>query len=189
MTGRGLLDLLPETSAEIIFLDLSLPDMDGLEVLTKMKESGTYAGKVIILSMFEESKVVKAAFKAGTDGYVLKSSQTEEIFKAIEAVLDGETYIGNSLSLTNKDGGSPFIMLEGKVSFSYDDRFVKKHGLSKREFEVLKLVAQAMTNKEIADELYISDQTVSVHRKNLMRKLGVGNTASLIKMVFENNLL
>ena len=69
------------------------------------------------------------------------------------------------------------------------DRFVRRYQLTKREFEVLKLVGQAMNNKEIAAVLYISDQTVSVHRKNIMRKLGVSNTASLIKMAYDNQLV
>jgi DNA-binding NarL/FixJ family response regulator len=186
-TGNGLLKLMKNTRADLLVLDMNLPDMDGIEVLSNIKEQG-YDIKVITLSMYDEPKVVKAAFKAGTDAYVLKSSHIKDLFEAIEAVLRGETYMSLGLSLTNETGRNSRFMQEGRLSVSYDDRFIRKHNLSLRELEVLKLVAKAMTNKEIAKELFISDQTVSVHRKNIMRKLGVSSTASLIKLAFENNL-
>lgn len=189
LTGNSLLKLMKNIPADILFLDMGLADMDGLEVLSSMKELDCQHVKIVTLSIFDEPKVVKAAFKAGTDAYVLKSCNAREIFEAVGAVLSGETYMSLGLSLTNDTGRNSLSLQEGKLSFSYDDRFVKKYNLSKRELEVLKLVAQAMTNRDIAKELYISDQTVSVHRKNIMRKLGVGNTASLIKMAYEHHLL
>lgn len=189
LTGNSLLKLMKNIPADILFLDMGLADMDGLEVLSSMKELDCQQVKIVTLSIFDEPKVVKAAFKAGTDAYVLKSSNAREIFEAVGAVLRGETYMSLGLSLTNDTGRNSLSMQEGKLLISYDDRFVRKYNLSKRELEVLKLVAQAMTNKDIAKELYISDQTVSVHRKNIMRKLGVGNTASLIKMAYEHHLL
>ena len=187
-TGNGLLKLMKNTSADILLLDMNLPDMDGLEVLSNIKEQEIDI-KVITLSMYDESKVVKAAFKAGAEAYVLKSSNVRDLFDAISAVMKGETFMSLGLTLNNGTGSNARAMQEGKLSISYDDRFVKKFNLSKRELEVLKLVAQAMSNKEIARDLYISDQTVSVHRKNIMRKLGVSSTASLIKLAYENNLI
>ncbi len=189
MTGSELLRMMNHTQPDIIFLDMSLPDMDGIEVLSAMKEHKHQDTKVISFSIFDEPKVVKAAFKAGTDAYILKSCSITEVGRAIDIVLTGDTYIGTGLSLTNSTGRNSLYLQEGKLSASYDDWFIKKYSLSRRELEVLKLIAQAMTNKEIADELFISDQTVSVHRKNIMRKLGVGNSASLIKMAYEHNLL
>ena len=71
----------------------------------------------------------------------------------------------------------------------FDDKFVKKYNLTKREIEILRLITLALSNKEIAKKLFISDQTVSVHRKNIMRKLQVSNTAALIKMAYDNSLV
>ena len=76
-----------------------------------------------------------------------------------------------------------------KEEKKFEDRFVKKNNLTRRELEILRHIAQAMSNKEIAEKLFISDQTVSVHRKNIMRKLGVTNTAGLIKTAYDNQLL
>ena len=187
-TGNALLKLVDQTEADLLLLDMDLPDMDGLEVLANLKEKGLKM-RVIILSMFDEPKIVKAAFKAGTDGYLLKSNNVTELYEAIQTVMTGQTYMSKGLSLVNESGKHARFMQDGKISMSYEDRFIKKFNLTKREIEVLKLIAQAMSNKEIASELYISDQTVSVHRKNIMKKLDLRSTASLIKFSFENNLI
>ena len=98
--------------------------------------------------------------------------------------MDGRTYVGEGVELVN-NGIKPMTP-EMKI---YQDKFLKKYNLTKREMEILSLIAQALSNKEIASELYISDQTVSVHRKNIMRKLGVSNAAALIKIAYENDLI
>jgi len=187
-TGNSLLKMANQIEADVLLLDLNLPDMDGLEVLHHLKERGSKK-RVIVLSIYDESKIVKAAFKAGADAYVMKGSNVRELYEAIKAVMEDKTFISQGLSLTNDTGMNSRFLQQGKLSVSFDDRFIKKFGLTKRELEVLKLVGKALTNKEIAKELYISDQTVSVHRKNIMRKLGVSSTAGLIKLAFENNLL
>jgi len=187
-TGNSILKLATQNAADLLLLDMNLPDMDGLEVLSHIK-ARKIPLHIIILSMYEETKIVKAAFKSGVDGYVLKSNNVEELYTAIAEVMKGETYISNCLSFTNGGGRHSRMMTDGRLRISYDDRFLKKFNLTRREMEVMKMVGQAKSNKEIAGELYISDQTVSVHRKNIMRKLGVCSSASLIKMAFENNLL
>ena len=187
-TGNALLRMVDDAEADLLFLDMDLPDMDGLEVMGFLKKKGLKM-RVITLSMFDEPKIIKAAFKAGTDGYLLKSNKALELHEAIKIVMTGETYMSRGLSLMNESGKHTRFMQNGRISVSYEDRFIKKFNLTKREIEVLKLVAQALTNKEIAGDLYISDQTVSVHRKNIMKKLDVRSTASLIKFAFENNLI
>ncbi|TAK43751.1 MAG: response regulator transcription factor [Saprospiraceae bacterium] len=187
-TGNAIVKLACQQEADLLLLDMNLPDMDGLEVLSQIK-AREIPLHIIILSMYDEPKIVKAAFKGGVDGYVLKSNNVEELYSAITAVMEGETYISSSLSFTNGGGRHSRLMTDGRLKITYDDRFLKKFNLTRREMEVMKMVGHAMSNKEIAGELYISDQTVSVHRKNIMRKLGVCSSASLIKMAFENNLL
>lgn len=187
-TGNALLKYVEGMEADLILLDMNLPDMDGLEVLSNLKSRGIDT-KVLTMSTYDEPKIVKSAFKAGTYGYVLKNNSVNELFKAIETVLEGESYMSVGLSLTNNSGMHTQFMHNGKVSTNFEDRFIKKFKLTKREIEVLKLVGKAMSNKEIAKELYISDQTVSVHRKNIMKKLDVNTTASLIRFSYEHNLL
>ncbi len=188
-TGNALLKLVEaDIEADLILLDINLPDIDGLEVLNILKERGVTT-KVITLSMYDEAKIVKSAFKAGVYGYLLKNNNINELYKAIETVMNDETYLSMGLSFVNNTGRHSRFFQNGKLTTSYEDRFVKKFNLTNREIEVLKLVGQALSNKEIAKELFISDQTVSVHRKNIMRKLGVNSTASLIKFSYENHIL
>ena len=187
-SGTTVLKLAAQIEADVLLLDMNMPDMNGLEVMSHLKQQSC-PFKIIVLSMYDEPKIVKAAFRAGVDGYLMKRNSIKELFKAIKAVLDGETYLGFGLSLTNGSGMHTRFLSHGKLSVSYDDRFLKKFNLTRREMEVLKLIGKALSNKEISKELYISDQTASVHRKNIMRKLGVSSSATLIKMAFENNLL
>jgi DNA-binding NarL/FixJ family response regulator len=186
-TGNALLKMMDHLKTDLILLDLSLPDMDGIEAIVQLKALGVES-RILVMSMFDEPKVIRAAFKAGADGYVLKSCHIHDLFHAIEKVMEGDTYLSVGLSLTNQTGMNSRFIQNGKLVPSYDDRIVKKFNLTKRELEVLKLVGQALTNKEIAGELYISDQTVSVHRKNIMRKMGASSSAGLIKIAYENNL-
>lgn len=184
-SGQDLLQELRKTDTDLLFLDMNFPDMDGLEILTKIRAYDQEL-RVIVITMHDESKIVKSAFQAGVDGYILKGSDTDEVEKAIEKVMTGSTFMGKGVVLTNGKGSNK---LSSGVGMTYEDRFVKRYNLTKREIEVLRLISKALSNKEIAKELYISDQTVSVHRKNIMRKLGVSSTAGLIKVVYESSIL
>jgi len=184
--GRMLTDMLCHTRADLLFLDMNMPEMDGLEVLDWIKKHQLDL-RIIVLTMYDEAKIIRQAFKTGADGYVLKSKPIAELHEAIDEVMAGNTYMGSGVALTNGMVGKA----DGLGSFKncFEDRFILKHHLTKRELEVLNLISQAMSNKEIAKELFISVQTVSVHRKNIMRKLGVTNTAGLVKVAFDNNLI
>ncbi len=186
-TGKGLLQLVRKTEADLLLLDMNLPDIDGLEVLAHLWRNKHNPLKIITVTMYDEPKIVKAAFKAKVDGYILKGNGVQELYDAIDEVMKGNTFMGAGVSLTNGIGAR--ITNGGKVGSAFQDRFIKKYHLTKRELEVLGLISQALSNKEIAKELFISDQTVSVHRKNIMRKLGVSNTAGLIKVAYDNSLI
>ena len=159
--------------------------MDGLDILAKIRAFDQHL-KVIVISMYDESKIVKLAFQAGIDGYILKGGETGEVEKAIEKVMEGHTFMGKGVVLTNGQGSST---LSNGIGMTFEDRFVKRYKLTKREMEVLRLISKALSNKEIAKELYISDQTVSVHRKNIMRKLSVSSTAEMIKVVYDSSII
>ena len=179
--GQELLRLVKTTKPHIVFLDLNMPDMDGLAAMEEIRRWNKEV-KVIVVTMYSENKIVKTALKAGCKGYVLKLYGRQELFQAVEAVLSGDTYIGKGIDFS--DQGIP-----RKKQRKFNDSFVRKHKLTKRELEILQLISQALSNKEIGKELFISDQTVSVHRKNIMRKLGVSNTAGLIKVAYDNSLI
>ena len=185
--GNDFLRLVRRVDADLMFLDMNLPDMDGLEILESLKKNSARPIKKIVMTMYDEPKIVKSAFKLGVDGYILKGNGIDELKKAMKEVMLGNTFMGDGVNLTNGIGKSKVV--KGSYSTPFQDRFIKKYHLTKRELEVLSLISQAMSNKEIAKELYISDQTVSVHRKNIMRKLGVSNTAGLIKVAYDNSLV
>ncbi len=187
--GKALLPVLKNNYADLLLLDLNMPESDGLDVLGQIRDDYNEM-KILALTMYDEVKLVKTAFKAGVDGYILKSTGHLELLDAIEVIFDGKTYVGEGVDLI----GSQYmngngVKVEKKVKDKFEDKFIQKYNLTKRELEVLKLITQALSNKGIAKELYISDQTVSVHRKNIMRKLGVSNIAGLIKIAYDNNLI
>jgi DNA-binding NarL/FixJ family response regulator len=184
--GTQMSDLLRSSAADVVLMDWNLPDMDGLRFLPVLKKGGGI--RVLVMSAFDDPRMVQAALRAGADGFMLKNGSGDELVEAIEAIADGRTFVGHGLSAhlynnsgVNGNGAEP--------NAGPDKRFARRYGLTKRELELMQYIGQAMNNKEIASKLYISDQTVSVHRKNIMRKLGVNNTASLIKIAFENNLV
>jgi len=183
--GEELIPLLKRTRPDLLLLDLNMPEKDGLDVLVGIRED--YPDLCILaLTMYDESKIVKSAFKSGVDGYVLKNVGKNELVRAISEVLQGNTFLGEGVKL---NAILETVPKHTEVGLFFEDKFIKKYNLTKRELEILRLISQAMSNKEIAKELYISDQTVSVHRKNIMRKLGVSNTAGLIKIAYDNSLI
>lgn len=187
-SASELFRLMPERKPEIVILDLNLPDLDGLDLLATWKEK-QYECLSMVMSIYEDPKVIKSVFRYGVDGYMLKRCQPHEIVTAIKNLMMGERYLGVGLSLTNGSGLHSRMIKDGKICHSFEQKFVMKYKLTHREMEILKLIGMAKTNKEIGQELFISDQTVSVHRKNIMRKLNVSSTAALIRMVYEYSLV
>jgi len=184
-SAEGLLLYLHKNlDTQLVIMDLNLPETDGLDLIPLIKKQ--FRGvKILVVTAYGDYKFVGQALKNGADGYILKSNEPEQLFDAINDIMDDKTYIAPGLHITPPNGRR---LTNGKKSI-YEDRFVIKQKLTKREQEVLELITEAKNNKEIAKELYISDQTVGVHRKNIMRKLGVKNTINLIKFAFENQLV
>lgn len=182
--GKSLMKILPQHLPDILLLDLNLPDEDGLDLIPEIRKRYKDV-RIIVLTMYDDPKLVKTARKRGAQGYVLKSCDREELLQALACVSEGECYYAEELASVNGRSRSD-VNLQERV---YVDKFVRKHHLTKRELEILQLIAQALSNKEIAGQLFISDQTVSVHRKNIMRKLGVSNTAGLVKVAYDNSLV
>lgn len=184
-SAEGLLLFLHKNlNTELVIMDLNLPETDGLDLIPLIRKQ--FRGvKILVMTSYSDYKFVGQALKNGADGYILKSNEPEHLIEAITEIMNNRTYIAPGLHITPPNGKR---LSNGKKSI-YEDRFVIKQKLTKREQEVLELITEAKNNKEIAKELYISDQTVGVHRKNIMRKLGVKNTINLIKFAFENQLV
>ncbi|HLP93884.1 MAG TPA: response regulator transcription factor [Saprospiraceae bacterium] len=180
VNGSQVEEYLDNSQPDLFLLDPDLPDAEGLKIVASVKQSGPKT-RVLILNGSVDPLQIQAAFRAGADGYMLKSGTHEELLKAVGELAEGRTYVGRGLM--------PFATQQEADGLSPEVRFARQYQLTKREIEILKLIGQALTNKEIADRIFISDQTASVHRKNIMRKLGVNSTGALIKLAFENHLV
>jgi len=172
-------EVLKKASSEyydIIVLDISLPDMNGLDILKKLKVEQPDL-HVLILSIHSEEQYAVRVLKAGASGYLTKASAPEELIKAIMKIVGGEKYVSEALAEKLAKN------LEGK------SKNLPHELLSDREFQIMRMIAQGKTIKEIAGELYISDKTVSTYRARLLLKMGMKNNSELTHYVTINGLL
>ena len=176
-------EILEKKRPDLLFMELNFTDEDGLSLIVHLKKEYPDM-RLCILSGYVDHKFVKEAFQKGADGYYSKFNDSTELIECINELTLGNRFLGSGLQITprkNSNGAAPTSQME--------DRFMLKKKLTKREHEVLELIAKAMNNKDIAQKLYISDQTVGVHRKNIMRKLGVRNTVNLIRFAIDHQLV
>lgn len=164
------IDFLKKNEVDIAFLDINLPDINGIELCKKIKTEFPSI-QCLALSTFNDRGYVSKMIENGASGYLLKNSSKEEIFLAIEEVAKGNMFFNVDFQKQNTS--------------KYDQAPI----ITRREKEVLKEIADGLTNQQIADKLFISITTVSSHRQNLMLKLDANNTASLIKMAGKFDLI
>lgn len=167
------IELLKKNKVDLIVTDLHMPGMDGIALFNHVKEHYP-AVKTIVLSMDDEVQIVKELLRSGVHGYVLKKDTHSELLKAIEEVSTGKVYVSSEV---NK------VLIEGL----HNDN--EKPLLTSRELEIVRLIAKEYSNKQIAEELFISERTVETHRKNILRKTRVGSIVGLIKYAYANKLL
>jgi DNA-binding NarL/FixJ family response regulator len=176
MDGRALLDAALRLQPDLIILDITMPLLNGIDAAVQIKK--TLPGvKLLFVTMHVNPAYLEAALNAGATGYVLKSSAREELLDAIKSVLDGHIYV------------TPRLSGEHLERFTDPSRAAATLRLSTREREILQLIAEGRTGKEIAFLLSISIKTVAFHRENIKRKLGLGTTAELTKHAIEQGLV
>lgn len=173
-----------EEEVDLIFLELNMELAEQQRNLRRLRRRRKEA-KIAILSTFENTKIVRETFQSGIDGYFLKSTTSSEIYRGIKEILKGKTFMTDGLRLTPRIDQSSNSESRHLI---YGDQMQAKQKLTKREREVLEHIVQAKSNGEIGDLLFISEQTVGVHKKNIMRKLGVHNTVSLVRFAIDHNL-
>jgi len=170
MNAASCLAFLNKELPDVILMDINLPDISGIDLCKEVKTK--YPSVFIIgLSTFNQQSFIQKMMDNGASGYVLKNATQEEITSAIETVMKGKTYLSEEASNTlRKENGTNIV-------------------LTRREKEVLELIADGMTNAEIAQKLFISVTTVDTHRKNLLAKFETKNTAALIKIAVSRGYL
>lgn len=165
----------------VVLMDISMPGMNGVDATAQIVQKFPYT-KVIALTMIEESGYVGKMIEAGASGYLLKDTGGEEIVKAIRRVAQGETYFSQkSYELIGQ-------YLSQSAATAAEPKENRLEVLTKREREVLNLIAKGMTSQEMAKQLYLSPRTVETHRANIMHKLNIHTTAGLIRFAFDNKL-
>jgi len=176
--GKEVLDTIGLQSVECIIMDINMPVMNGLETTKQVKIKNPEI-KIIVVSMQCDVSIVSKMLKAGADGFINKDTGKDELLTAINKVMGNEKYISPAISR------NLFSFFSEKKNISPDN---EKH-LTAREIEIIKLIADGLTNQEIAAKLFLSIMTVDTHRKNMIAKFQLKNTASLVKYAFEHKLL
>lgn len=180
--GPSVIEFLKKDNADLVLLDVNLPEMNGIEVCKQVNKSYSDT-KILAISMFNEESFVTEILNNGAEGYILKNTGREELLTAIRTVNNGKTYFSKDVTQTIMKS----LMKSRKASNSTKGGFIPK--ISRREKEVLKLIVEEYTTQEIAKELFISLKTVESHRSSLLAKMNARNTAGLVRITMENNLL
>ncbi len=177
-SGVSAVALTRQLSPDVVIMDIGMPDLNGIEATRQIiKESPRI--KVIGLSMHSSKKYIREMFKAGASGYLLKNCSFEELTEALNVVIAGKTYISPSISTA---------VIGDYISGAVDDKSSVFAVLTEREREVLQLLAEGKTTKQIAERLHISSKTVEAHRLKIMHKLDIDNIAQLTKYAIQEGL-
>lgn len=182
VNGKELLSKLDEVESDVIILDYNMPDMDGISTLVNIRDKNLKT-RIIMLTMYSDENIIIKALEEGADGFLFKDSEIEELIEAIKVVFTGEQYFSEEVK--NK-------LLKyhtGKSHSNYHKFNPQKIPVTKREIEIIRLIADGFKSHEIADKLFISESTVVKHRKNIIRKLGLKNTAEVVKYASVRGLL
>lgn len=173
-SGKKFLESMSDFMPDVVLLDIVMPEMDGLQVSERLRSEYPDV-KILILSAETEEATILKAVEIGVNGFISKASHPDEIYNAIETIVDGADYFGCDIALILKG-----ITANRKLQ---DDMF------SSRELEIIRYCADGMMSKEIAEKLCISARTVEGHKFNIFRKMGISNTAELIKYSIKNGIV
>lgn len=175
--GERALELIKNNDVDVIILDFNMPKLNGVEVMKRLKDEGS-AIKVIILTIENERRTIHQAIEIGADGYMLKESSGKEIVNAIRTVYRGEKYIDKSLvsilfsAIKKKDNNVQSIL----------------DSLTKREMEILIKISKGLSNKEIGQELYISEKTVKNYISHIFKKININDRVKATIFALENEI-
>lgn len=176
--GRQAVGLVKQLKPDVILMDVSMPDMNGFDATRRVRDIDPEV-KVLMLTMHDEEELVARCLEAGAAGYIMKDAPASQLLYAIETVRKGERYLSPNVLKKVVDG---YVRNTNRPQTSYDR-------LTAREREILKLLAEGLTVKEIAIRLNLSVKTVEVHKHNLMKKIDVHDKAELIKYAIQKKLI
>lgn len=178
--GKEAIDFIERHLVDIALLDINMSVMDGV-TCAKQIVANHPSVKIAMLSMHQESSIIKEMIGIGVKGYMLKTIPSEELILAIKSIYNGKEYF-------NSDVTKALLSNKTSNSFGYKKKSPLVDELTNREKEITKYISQGLTNIQIGEKLFISPRTVDTHRTNIMRKINVHNVASLIRFAFQNGL-
>jgi len=177
--GRAAIDMVRKLKPDIVLMDVAMPLLNGLEATAQIVQSHPES-KVIILSMYDYESYIRQALAAGAAGYILKDENAQELIDAINCVHQGEAVLSPAITR---------LVIEDYLRWGEIKTVETDNGLTSREREVLQLIAEGYTNKEIAEILTIAIKTVQAHRANLMEKLDLHSKGDLIKYAIRKKII
>lgn len=177
--GEEVIDLVKKLQPDIVILDINMPKLNGIEAARAIRKFDKKV-RILILTMHEQENYIVDAISSGINGYIFKMSDMEEFLFAIKELAAGKDYFSNKVSK---------IVFKGLQSKAQKTEDLEKIHITTREKEILKLLAKGFTSQEIAESLFISYFTVGQHRKNILEKLGLKNTAELVFYAVKEGLV
>jgi two-component system response regulator NreC len=176
--GVEAIDKVNQLAPDVLVLDISMPDLDGIEVIRKLKAEGSKCA-ILVLTVHEDDALLREVIRLGAAGYIIKHAAESELIAAIRSVFQGDLYVHPKMIRS-------LVLLNHKTL--QKDR-ISTEPLTSREVEVLKLIIQGYTNKQVADELSISIRTAEGHRANLTDKLGIRSRVDLLRYARDHDLI
>lgn len=182
LNGKEAIEKCKKENYNVVLMDINMPVIDGIHATHEIKQLFPHI-KIIMISMLTDLPSVTKALDAGADAYILKNAGTDDLLKAFKALRKNELYISESLShFFTRNNANKITTKAEYVQFS-------ESLITHREQSILKLIVEGYTDPQIAQTLFISDKTVSTHRKNMLAKLNLPNTAALVKFAVDNKLV
>ncbi len=178
--SRKVLDFLQDHAVDVLVTDLNMPHLDGIQLTMQVRKEFPEM-KILMLTVKDELDAIQDAYRAGISGYVMKKANRAELENALRSVATGQKYFSEAVMRELMAGGG-----KPEESLDHTDELVE---LTKRELQIVRLVAQELSTAEIADQLFISTGTVETHRHNVMKKLGAKNAIGIIKYAIKYKLL
>ncbi|TAK58881.1 MAG: response regulator transcription factor [Bacteroidetes bacterium] len=181
--GDEVIDMVGRSKPDIILTDISMPKINGIELTRTLKQ--TYPElKILVFTVHENEEYVYQMIRAGANGYVLKNADKDELFHAIQAIIAGEWFFSTNISK---------LLIKDYIDRSRNELLPAKESgephLTKREIEILQYIAEGFTNVQIAEKLFLSVRTINTHRNNLMQKLNIHETASLVRYAMQRGIV
>jgi len=188
-SGKDLISIIRDLELDAAIFDINYVDIEPEDLIEQIRKANRRI-KLFVLSAYGDMKLVKTCFRLGIDGYMLKSSDNKTLFRGLNDIFSGQIFVGENIKLSPELNGNGKLRINStKKKMISVDRFLLRQSLTKREKEILEFINKGLSNKSISEQLFISEHTVSVHRKHIMKKLNVNSAGELLDLIDKYSIL